>query len=56
MLRGADSVLIMTDMFLQKLMGMASAQGNIVASLGQPVHMVRRRRCTAHIAHQTTEQ
>eukprot|EP00293_Proteomonas_sulcata_P011837 CAMPEP_0184308598 /NCGR_PEP_ID=MMETSP1049-20130417/17005_1 /TAXON_ID=77928 /ORGANISM="Proteomonas sulcata, Strain CCMP704" /LENGTH=61 /DNA_ID=CAMNT_0026621311 /DNA_START=227 /DNA_END=412 /DNA_ORIENTATION=+ len=24
---------------LQKLMGMASAPGNIVAALGQPVHM-----------------
>ena len=26
---------------LQKLMGMASAQGNVVAALGQPIHMVQ---------------
>ena len=33
-------------MLSQKLMGMASAPGNIVAALGRPVHMVRERKRT----------
>ncbi len=34
-------VTVCAGIMLQKMMGMASAPGNIVASLGRPIHMVR---------------